>query len=62
MKKSLNKEKPKIYKCIYCGIKTYNPKKACVLCESGITKTYNELIELCKSEKSQKISKKAVAA
>jgi predicted nucleic acid-binding Zn ribbon protein len=29
---------------------TYNPKRVCVLCETGINKLYEELKELCEEK------------
>jgi len=41
------KIKPKKCRCVKCSLPTYNPKRVCVLCETGINKLYEELRELC---------------
>ena len=44
------KIKPKKRRCVKCGLPTYNPKRVCVLCETGINKLYEELKELCEEK------------
>jgi len=50
----------KKHRCIHCGTQTHNPKGVCVLCETGITKLYKELKELCGREANGSQKQKAV--
>jgi len=50
--------KPRKHRCVKCGLPTYNPKRVCVLCESEITRLYQELKELCREEANGKKHRK----
>ncbi|MEW6001398.1 MAG: PilZ domain-containing protein [Nitrospirota bacterium] len=45
-------------KCVECGNETYQKNGICVLCETGITQIYRELIDLLKMGKEENLIKK----
>ncbi|NPV51715.1 MAG: hypothetical protein HPY60_11055 [Candidatus Methanofastidiosum sp.] len=55
-----SKTELKKYKCRICGIKTHNPEEICVLCETGITRLYREMIKELEDEKTKKENRKKV--
>ena len=48
--KSKKRKRVNCCRCVKCGLLTYNPKRVCVLCETGINKLYKELKELCEEK------------
>ncbi len=44
-------------KCIVCGVKTKQKNAICVLCESGITLVYEELLDFLRRDKKEDLLK-----